>query len=427
MKKFIGILLLVCVLFVACDAGNEKPIIDNGDNNENTQKSKLVIIDIANATNLFITSGSNSEPSKLFKITDDAHVQEVLYFDEDGKIITSIQSPSSVYNVNDNYVIIIFSDNAFLIRKTNGAVFTLPSDCIPADNLQAGNNFKNAKKFQTDNDDNIYYQAGNSELPGIVKLNISNPNSIVKTDCLPSGVGTDAFAVSPEGHIVYQSSTPSVYTIKKSNGDSYNIEGMERRYQFYIGLDGKIKVIKLQTIDIYTIDSEFNVSVNTIRPDGTIPDETYNPSVVFINNNSYLLYFHNKIFVATSSNGTGVFEFESDTPDEIILDGKNTKIAKKSNSCIYASGNDYWTNEPLLIKIDLTKIDSLTLKYEYQCLFSNQYDIYHFTVSDDDIIYFVGKQISDEAKVIGRISSTGEVNILSTEFETDDIILERIR
>jgi hypothetical protein len=417
MKKFIGILLLVCVLFVACN-NNTEP-----DNDDTIIQPKLAIIDIADAINLFIAPGS-----KLFKITDDENIQQVSYFDENGKTMTPIQKPSSVYNVNDDYVIIVFgNNNGYLTRKSDGAVFTLPSDCIPAKKLQEGNNFKNAQKIQTDNYGNIYYQAGNSSgLPGIVKLNIANPKNIVKTNCLPSGEGTTAFAVSPEGHIIYQSSVPSVYRIKKSNGDFYNIENVLSGHQFYIGLDGKIKVIKLQTIDIYSIDPEFNVSVNTIRPDGTIPDETYNPSVVFINNDSYLLYFNNKIFVVTSFSGTGVYEFESDTSDEINF-GIYTKIAKKSNSCIYANGNDYWTNEPLFIKIDLTKIDSLTLKYEYQCLFTNLFDIYDFTVSDDDVIYFVAKRTSDEEKVIGRVSPTEEVSILSTEFETEGIVLERIR
>ena len=64
-----------------------------------TTSSKLAIIDIANATNLFIAPGSNSrsarnnETNKVLKITDDGFIQEVSYYDDDGNEITDINVP----------------------------------------------------------------------------------------------------------------------------------------------------------------------------------------------------------------------------------------------------------------------------------------------------------------------------------------------
>jgi hypothetical protein len=413
MKKqttFIGIIgyvLLIALAFIGCPTPN--------DNNSGDENVELAKIDITNATNLFIAPASNNKSivkaennttTKLLKITSEGYIQEVSYIDKNGNKITSIQTPSAIYNVNNDYVIFVFDNKGYLTRKSDGAVFALPPDSIPYYKPQEAN-FKNAKKIQTDNDDNIYYQAmidRSTGDVGVVKLNIVNPNAIIKTDYLPFGDTTNSFAISPDGHIVYKTYPTS--RIKKSNGGLYNLP--IDPICFYIGLDGKIKGMTSQTtITTYNIDSGYNVSTN----DNNLPFYTGG------GNGAYLLYFENKILVVGSSNAQ---EIESDSPHEIVLPIKNTKKVAQSNSYYYISGNDS-NNQPVLLKIT-----PLTDNIQY--IFApNLYDIYDFTVSDNDVITFTALRMSDGAKVIGNVSAIGETVILSTTLGAESIVLERIK
>jgi hypothetical protein len=142
--------------------------------------SKLAIIDIANATNLFIAPGSTSgsravvgnESKKLFKITDNGYIQEVSYFDEDGNETTINNAPTAI---------------------------------------------------QTDSIENIYYivRLGNSA--EIMKINTSNPNNLTKIAWIESRGQIQGFDVSPAGHTIYFIPSENLNRIKKVNGGLINL------------------------------------------------------------------------------------------------------------------------------------------------------------------------------------------------------------
>ena len=359
MKKFICVFLLAfSLLFMVCDNGSISP--------------NLAIIDIANATNLFIApsngrSARNINYNKLFKITEDGYVQEVSYYDETGKVMTNIMPPTSVHNATDDYLIICFSQrDAYLTRKSDGAVFVLPSDAIPNFKLQNGN-FKNIKPIQTDANGNIYYQVmGNNNLGAeVIKLDVSNPNLIIKTEYLPQGDYTDAFSVNPDGHIIYIRRNISGISgrIKKSNGGLYNISDGN----FYIGLDGVIRSYFGGSITSYNIDSEFNITTDTVDINSkfniiTEPVNTGDLLDIRVNvriremYNSYILYFNNKIIIVPppgyDSKFDSIIEVEGDNPRKIVLPiDINVNNLDYSTSYYYISGNDVSNSKPLFIRV----------------------------------------------------------------------------
>jgi len=188
-----------------------------------------------------------------------------------------------------------------------------------------------------------------------------------------------------------------------SNGGLQNIfrPGGSGYGNFYTDLNGNIRSSKT----IYTIDSEFNLITSEIQlPDGV--------SI----GGRYLFYFSKNVFVMSEG---GYSEIEGDNPRYVSLPIRNIKNAEKSDSFIYVSGyNDSY--QPALLKVD-PFID------DYQYIFEpNLYDVYSFSVSDDDVITFTALRMNDGAKVIGSVLSTNEITILSTEFNTESIILERI-
>ncbi|MCB9707259.1 MAG: hypothetical protein H6714_00515 [Myxococcales bacterium] len=85
-------------------------------------------VGIADATAL-IAADAEGE-SVLYKVTAQGFVQEVSYFDENGRTLSIIKAPEAVINVNDTYIAILFDnvrspEEALLVRKADGAAFSL--------------------------------------------------------------------------------------------------------------------------------------------------------------------------------------------------------------------------------------------------------------------------------------------------------------
>jgi dipeptidyl aminopeptidase/acylaminoacyl peptidase len=419
MKKFIGILLLVGVLFVACDNGST-----------GTTKSKLEIIDIANATSLFIAPGSNSrsingravgDANKLFKITDDGYVQEVSYFDEDGNestIINDINEPVAIYDVNNDYIIICFGfdtiniTDGYLVRKTDGAVFSLNNVGFPSS--FPSNNYANSKIVQSDSLGNIFYvvQNENNNID-LIKIDASNPNNLTKIVWIEDRAYISQICVSPAGHIIYYAqfagNAGEEKRIKKANGGLINLP--QTTYAWWIGLDNNIKYFNNKSeIWNVSIDTNFQETMSSI----------FCPYIIGFDNQSYLLRFDDIIIL---TRGTGIYEIEnpSNTPREILISEITTiKKAAYSNDYYYLSGNDA-SNQPVLLKVNPKTDVVKTL------LPPNQYDIYKMTVDNNNVISFNAERMSDGVKVVGQVSSNGIVSILDEKMNTEIVILERIK
>jgi hypothetical protein len=401
MKKFIGVLFLVGVFFAAC--GND------------SKQSKLAIIDIANATILFIAPGSNNEPAKLYKITDDNNVQEVSYYDENGKLITVKNASTAIYDVNETYVIVCFGNIGYLVRKTDGVVFSLENIGLPNSDSQS-KNFVNAKKVQSDSMGNIYYVVSND----ILKIDTSNPNNLTKVIWVEGSIIN--FCISPAGHTIYSNSLASGEEaenfIKKVNGDL--IDMPKHVVALWVGLDNNIKYFDYQDEKIWnvSIDTNFQETTSSIY------------SSLIISHGGFLLKFDDRILSIISNtyhsdNISIIIEIETSSNSDphggiYISEISTIKNAVYSNDYYYLSGNDD-SNQYVLLKVNSETNAVETL------LSHNQYDIYKMTVDENNVVLFNAKRLSDGVKVIGQVSLPDNVSILNETLNTEITFFERIR
>jgi hypothetical protein len=425
-----GLILILFITINGCDIGDIGDIGDNNNGNGGDTQGflELVRMDIEDADAVFIAPSPETSRDELYKITDAGEVKEVSYFDDTINKLKLNDSPSSIYNVDDNYIIICFGAGAgaryspregYLIRKSDGAVFSLKSAGLPDPYFQLGN-YKNTRIVQNDALGNIYYIAktrnGNILGTSLIKIDISDPANLIKADLveITNGYVTsgEGFNITLSGHAVYWGrSNDNIARIRKSNGGLYNIPNHSI---LWIGLDDKIKYYNSTNGGIMTsldIDNSSTV-ISTEYAVGSFP--------VSASSYGYIVKLNNRILVISDN---GIFEIENTTNTMrqiFVLQISNVNLVVYSENYYYLSGNNA-QNQPVLLKINPSNDVVTTL------LPADQYDIYAMTISKNDTLTFNAMRMIDGAKVIGEISASDQLKILDATLNTQVVVLERIR
>ena len=186
---------------------------NNGNNDGNKGFLELARMDIEDANTVFIAPNPETSKDELYKITDSGNVEEVKYYDEAEEKMPMEKKPTAVYNAGSNYVIVCYgSSEGYLVRKNDGAVFSLKDVGIPTNSAQGGNAY-GTKVIQQDILGNIYYGIAPSPY-ALIKLDTSNPENIIKTIVISQTQGTNgAYDVAPDGTIIYGN-----FVVRKTNG-----------------------------------------------------------------------------------------------------------------------------------------------------------------------------------------------------------------
>ena len=178
--KFFLFMLCVCVSFISCSHGTDKP------DDRPAGFDALKYLDIADAKTLYISSADAASRSarnastsqKMFKITESGYVEEVKYLDENKNEISISQQPTVIQPVNDDYIFVGFGwsgyvESSYLVRKSDGAVFDMTKVGNPVGNDVNGGNYGNAPMFITDKNNNLYYLTYNytDSSSKIIKVN----------------------------------------------------------------------------------------------------------------------------------------------------------------------------------------------------------------------------------------------------------------
>ena len=91
---------------------------------------------------------------------------------------------------------------------------------------------------------------------------------------------------------------------------------------------------------------------------------------------------------------------------------KSVSDCKSNGNYLYIAGMDS-TNNTMLFKYDYTLKDDTTTRGKTQLLPLNDYDVYSFTVSENDGITFNALRLSDGKKIIGRVGlNGGDVSVI---------------
>ena len=394
--------------------------------------STLKYLDIQNAKSLYISGGSGTSSNKaaginastsgsvtkkIFKITDEDHIEELKYLDANKKEITITNQPAAICSVNSDYIFVGFGNNSYfstgyLVRKSDGAVFDMKNAGMPFLNNMG---WINAPFFHTDKKNNMYYIIDEiSSVPRkIIRVNLSGEVSLASVTVSPSTDSVTWFEVDKDGNIIYEgrsiNTSKDFLRIRKNTGGLKNISANS----YWIGLDDCIYIRDSSHIKKITIDAEDNVTEN----DYGILDNSY-----FYRWGSYKLNFKTRIIIICGNSISEVYN-PSSSPRTITLTGLTLNIVtdvKSTENFYYIAGKDNSGNT-ILIKVN-PENDSWT-----NLLPDNNYELYTFTASETDGITFNALRLSDGKKIIGKVGiNGGGVTVIDEESNAQISYLERI-
>lgn len=375
---------------------------------------EIIHITIENSSSLMITSDGASN-NKLLKTTATNEVEEVQYLNANEEPVEISPVPSNIFEVNDDFIILCFdNDNiAHLVRKSDGATFDLTPLGAPYYIINDGQwgGPRNRRRVQTDAAGNIYYIKGYSA--PLVKVNITNPNELTGAVLTLSDDEVRDFIVNPEGNVAYKSwGANSGDRIKKANGGIYTLPDNN----FWLNLNGNINYsTNLVSSTNYVIDLSINSSSGIVTADTTTTSQhifmssggtyefTFSDKVVAIY--TEIIELDNATHTPTTINYTlaGNLEFADASNDHIFLLTKNggNRVLSKLNKDTYSSQDLLSTN-------------------------ADGYDIYDFSVNENNVITFYAIRLADGLKVVGEINAAGTVTLLSTSINNPVVQLQRI-
>lgn len=451
-NKFFTFLLLITIvsgtLFISC-----KKEDDDSDNSSSINSLKY--LSIANAKNLYISTAgggasrnaraSTSSTQRIFKITEDGYTEEVKYLNKDKAEISISQQPTAICPVNNEYIFVGFGwggtsiTSSYLVRKTDGAVFSLANAGNPSYNNY--NDYKNSSIIKTDKQNNLYFLTdaylNNTWIRKIVKVNLSGVDSLQSTTVSASTDRVSKFDVDWNGNIIYEgslaestSSPASVRRLKKLNGGLVNLGDMS---SYWIGLDGCIYYCS-PTIHSWEYDPETGACINsnygypikkiTVDSSFNVSEEIYGylTSGIFSYTSSYKIDLKNKIYIISGASICEVYN-EAGKPRNVLLEAlhiKSIASASSSENYYYIMGSDS-SNNTFLVRVNPEDDSYIHL------LPQNEYDVYSFTASEENGVIFNALRMSDGKKVIGKVGiNGGAVKMIDEESDVKISYLERI-
>lgn len=419
-KHFLGLFVIMILLFNNCDIHNPDNGSQNNPDNDNSSK-KLSFIDITNAVALMVIPSNSmarsvQEQSIFVKQKSDGSLENINFLNEDGSSTNRV--PSAIYNATNEYMIIIIDNVPYLVNKINGFAYDLTPIGKP-EMLRAnyGYNGYIRKSIYQDFKGNIYYLNG-----GIVKkINITNPLQITAENVTPDVYhisSVNVFSVDNDGNVLYSYDDNFIehFRIKTVTGSIINIDEMKP------GLNNGNQVNGL-TFTGYDgfIYSSINGVLNKIVINGTsvsyTPISGINISELFMGGQGLTWIYLPDIIIVT--NGYMAYElFNTNTsPNSYSI---NTSSPMK----FITVGSQYYyiVNQNMeILKIDPVNKDTTIL------INSGIYDnIYNIVTTKNDITIINALRLSDSKKILCNILLDGSITILSENVSTNIIVLERV-
>ncbi len=320
---------------------------------------------------------------------------------------------------NSDYFVANISNSAYLVRKSDGVAFAFNTQGV-------------GSRYVQDASKNIYFCDG---LGRISKLDVSNPANITTT-VITSDAAVDIdyfpvlvnFTVSAKGDILYRTNN-DIYRVAKSNGGFYNLPtnpyGFTR--SIWTGLNGKLKYdggIGAEDI-VFTVNIETNGNVSIEETRVNIP---IGGSQMFSSSYRELRLSNRIIRLPLGGILYGGYDYiqeienPSNNPRYITLSYDIYTVKGGVNSENYYYINGFNTSQqPFLIKVNPVN-DAVT-----ELLNAGDYEIYAMSVNNNDELFFSALRMSDGVPVIGKVSSTGNLQIIDTQLNSAVTVLECIQ
>jgi len=412
---------------------------------EEISNRKMPVLSIVDAESLVALEilPQKVSSSNFYKITVDGDLEEVKFVNPDGSDLGEDEAKTSIevnhiYNVNKDYLVLsgnfsIIDTNdivqvydALLVRKNDGAIF---------DFGELDKRFVRFDEdvFQSDNYGAIYYPVISTTNPDhntVNKIDVSNPQSLLKSEYLYPGQAMQTFGISQAGDCIYGGvNLTNSYRVRKAAGGVVDLtNGEEDIMGFWIGSIGDI------FINTYSSNNTGQSTWNSSRISVLSPNNNFDPIRVWSDSTDQYFpwglapgeyYRHYKIrkpnsivFVGMDSDNNSWEFFENtSTVTSINMPDYN---GKNVSSICYSDNYYYLANGSSLFKVSLSD-------HTYQDLFVTvQYDVYAMNVSSNDVLQFSGMRFSDGKKVFCEISANGTITTLDEEMDLEATALFRL-
>lgn len=471
--RFFKVILVSLSLtgLVACGGGGGGGI--NPVNEEDSPSGKIAYMNISDASLITIgqkagsttsnlgdmdsTADSKSVSSgstlKVFKMTEDGGVQEITYLDADGNEITDVETPVLIQSIDENHIVLFFGMNeynvteSYIVNKTDNSVFKIDYRLA----MDSGALYTYRTLFKMDKNNNIYTIFSDSNLSGygILKISQNENNSYQSTEIIPMEASLSEFIVDEDGNIIYTTGTSAFDRVSKLYINDGTVHEIDDSHAFWIGLDGNF----YSDLGIYNRSTgEYSDSDLSARNYAKyeISGSNYTRTLINVANDDYKCFNSYRSHIMTTSNKVMSYEYASSSdsnmklcelyndtmiPKNHSIDMKGILDAKGSNNFYYILGADstlpgvFHPLQPPYIPEYTDLHPYITLRkynpadHSYTTLIEpGNYAIFTFTVTADDILTFSGVRLSDQAKVLGRITN----DVLEIIDESSDVNIFQI-
>jgi len=367
-----------------------------------------------------LSAAAITKVKALFYVTSTGVMKEITYTDAKGKSVTLQVEPLAVYDINSTYFMVLYGtdrsspDDGYLIRKTDGKMFSLAKAGLPTILYY---NFKNEDIVRTDQYGNIFYPVMRCKpqcWKQLTRLDVSNPAKLKASVITPLDEDLDSWAVDSNGNVMYQSlsyGTGQRYLrIRKVQG-GLESAALNPFNNYWLGLDNAFYVIADGTQE-----DNYNSLYNRLVVDqaGAINRSRYasvpNSERPANSNRGFIFRFADRIVIA-STDQQMYQHIEAQNPaatPRVIADLGLSKVgdADQTEEFYFLAGLDGNGNGGLVRVSPYT--DQVTPLVPY-----GSYTFYDIALRPDNSVMYSALRMSDGRKVLGLISPEGVDRILS--------------
>ena len=444
MKNKLMIACCLLTVLIGCKKDDDTDLKTDETNNQ-AQTFDASILDISDANTLTVLeNASNGDNSNLYKFTSSNNFEKVEFVNQDGSKINDSQilhrvNVSNLHIVNEDFILLFGSFkvrgtngnevnyNSLLVNKSSGQIFDFQEFNL-SNNIKLGD-----ETFQKDGNGHIYYLNGNKE---VIKLDISNPNSPVKSKVLSTGQTADYFEIDDLGNCIYKYGESSGVTnsngtddlrIRKPTGQIFELKvPLRDNKEFWIGNNGKIYFIS------YDWNNGYQPLIHTANfiNDSLVIDTVWGPNNEEEKNavgnffrtgsqGSYLLRKTNSVlFVNTYHGWVKHFEFNESNNSVNVFNLPNVD----DDDAIIINSDSYYY---IATGTDLYKV-SLSDNSHTKILNSGEYEIYSMEVNNLDQLRISALRFLDGKKVFIEIDQSGNLTTINEAVDRKGIILKQI-
>ncbi len=443
MKKLILLTIISLGVFIAC---NDDKLSGDG-----SSKVKIARMEIKDAAALFIapanfsqsgsTRAASYETNVLFEITKDGVIKRVSYLDELGNEINQSLVPTEVLTIDDSqYFFVRFNDGTtYMVQENSGAIYETPwipfitrEQRINAVGLQ---NYINDDNIKIDGNGNIYYLDGYT----IYKIDISEVNKITKESLTPESDDVNMFMVSNTGHLFYRYYRDGYRSrLRNTSGRLFPFSTDDDGYYMparesiaFKGFDGNIHILDRRALYAIIFNNDGSYETKDILWDNCMDQSFGHGSTHFCLSNTvyelvrecYLIKLRDRYLLINSNGLAMVVDSKYDSSilelaAHDVTGGMKITQLEYNDSYIFCCGNK--GNDFSLLRINPYTYESEPLVHD------NDYEIYSFTVLNDNTITFNGLRLSDGKIILATIDGNGKVSVIKETGNTK-VTLHRVQ